>query len=206
MQKWFETTPKHCPSCAKCSHKNRMYTWHSNKNISFQANPLTHKWLSFGLHKLISVFIRSSVLINQTICLRKNRKKAHNFVDYRLIETKKQQTSCIGTRKILEQNTLILWPKITLIWHIFGDESSNLDVMNLCRHWSDSAMERKRKRMRWNQEDKKLLRSSSRKLSRPPSLGDILKDTYTHSKFNVYFSNIVGLKLADLPDHPEVGT
>ena len=62
----------------------------------------------------------------------------------------------------------------------------------------------KRKRIHWTQDDKKLLRSTSRKISRTPSLADILKDTYAHSKLKVYFSNIVGLRLADVPDHAEV--
>ena len=62
----------------------------------------------------------------------------------------------------------------------------------------------KRKRIDWTQDDKKLLRSTSRKISRTPSLADILKDTYAHSKLKVYFSNIVRLRLADVPDHAEV--
>ena len=62
----------------------------------------------------------------------------------------------------------------------------------------------KRKRVQWAQDDKKLLRSTSRQLSRTPSLADILKDTYAHSKLKVYFSNIVGLRLADVPDQAEV--
>ena len=62
----------------------------------------------------------------------------------------------------------------------------------------------KRRRIQWAQEDKKLLRSSSRKLSRAPSLADILKDTYSHSKLKVYFSNIVGLRLTEVSDHEEV--
>ena len=62
----------------------------------------------------------------------------------------------------------------------------------------------KKKRVNWAQENKKLLRSTSRKLSKAPSLGDILKDTYSHSKLKVYFSHFVGLGLVEVPDHDEV--
>ena len=62
----------------------------------------------------------------------------------------------------------------------------------------------KRKRIHWAHDDKKLLRSTSRKLSRAPSLGDIIKDTYAQSKLKLYFSNIAGLRLTEVPDHAEV--